>query len=372
MDGLYLGLMSGTSLDGVDAALVELGPERCELLAAATTPYPDSLRERVRTLIEDRRAPLEGLGSLDVSLGRFFAECALGLIQRGGRERGDIVAIGHSGHTVFHQPASPDPFTMQLGDANVVAACTGISTVADFRGMDVALGGQGAPLVPAFHRWRFATPGEVRVIINIGGIANLTRLHPQDPLVGFDSGPGNALMDGWCRRCKGEPFDRGGDWARSGKMDAALLERFRADAYFARRPPKSTGVEHFDMAWIERRLDAMDEPVADEDVQATLLELTASTIADAVITVSPDIKRAVLCGGGAHNTALVARLSRLLPAASVDSSAAHGIEPEWVEAVAFAWLARARLRREPGNVPTVTGARQEAVLGALYSSGGVG
>ena len=366
MSELYLGLMSGTSLDGVDAVLVDFGPNTCTLHAAATTPFPDPLLSRLRNLIDDPNCSLEQLGGLNVAVGAFFARCALRLVAESGREPVEIRAIGHPGHTVFHKPNKPEPFTMQIGDPAVVATETGLTTVADFRSTDVALGGQGAPLVPAFHDWCFASADELRVIVNLGGIANLTLLDPARPLLGFDSGPGNTLLDAWCRHCRDKPFDRNGDWARTGTVNKSLLKCLRDDSYFNRKPPKSTGPEHFNLSWLRKGIQAMARTIPEHDVQATLAELTATTVADAVKAVAPNDKRIILCGGGTYNTALMERLGVLLADTAMESSAVHGIAPEWVEAVAFAWLAQARLNDKPGNAPGVTGARQRAVLGAVY------
>jgi len=366
MGELYVGVMSGTSQDGVDAALVELDATKTRIHGAATTPYPDELRGRIINLITEPRVSLRELGELDVAIGRFFAQCVLKLVQMSPFETDDIVAIGHSGHTVFHRPETPDAFTMQLGDPSTIAADTGITTVGNVRNMDMALGGQGAPLAPAFHEWYFSDPSESRVAVNIGGIANVTVLHPDLPLLGFDTGPGNTLLDNWTRRCTGEPFDRNGDWSRTGEVNKVLLQVLKADEYFERQPPKSTGLEHFNLDWLREGLQVLDQKLADEDVQATLAELTAETIAEGIASTNAAPLRIILCGGGTLNTALTERLSSLLPGARLESSAAHGIDPEWVEAALFAWLARARLKGEPGNAPTVTGARQAAPLGGVY------
>jgi anhydro-N-acetylmuramic acid kinase len=367
MADLYIGVMSGTSLDGVDAVLVELGESDCTVLAAKTSPYPRQLDSDLRSLVRKPQASLVDIGTLDVAIGEFFAECVLDLVSDSPFDPSRIVAIGISGHTAYHKPDAPRAFTLQLGDPNTVAARTAMTTVADMRGTDVAFGGQGAPMVPPFHSWRFSDVREVRVVVNIGGIANLTCLNAERPLRGFDSGPGNTLMDIWCERNRGERFDRDGEWAASGTVNPALLTRMSADAYFKKVSPKSTGLEHFNLAWLEHALSATGRKLDPADVQATLLELTATTIAASLNTSEPEAGRAILCGGGAYNTALVRRLRALLPGLQVESSAAHGIPPEWVEAAAFAWLARLRLIGKAGNAPSVTGARQAVVLGGVYS-----
>ncbi|WP_428100048.1 anhydro-N-acetylmuramic acid kinase [Candidatus Rariloculus sp.] len=363
MSELYVGLISGTSIDGVDAVLVMLDEHRCTLVHSRTTPYHKALHERVRTLIDNPTTTLVELGAVDVALGRFFAQCAIDLLDEAGVETAEVRAIGHHGQTVYHHPNGPEPFTLQLGDPNSLAARTGIATVADFRGLDVACGGQGAPLVPAFHEWLFGSSDEVRVVANIGGIANVTLLEPGQPTIGFDTGPGNTLLDGWISRCQGRGYDGDGRWAASGKVNEALLGRFLTEPYFSLDPPKSTGRELFNLGWTERYVHDLPKVPADADVQATLAELTAATVSRALDSREPD--RLIVCGGGAHNSDVIARLSRLARC-PVESSDAHGISPDWVEAAAFAWLARARLARTPGNVPTVTGADRALVLGGAY------
>jgi len=370
MGELYLGVMSGTSQDGVDAAIVEFDAAGSQIHRATTTPYPEELRARIAKLLTEPQISLQELGKLDVAVGRFFAQCIVKLVETSSFGVSDIVAIGHSGHTVFHQPEAPDAFTMQIGDPSTIAAETGITTVGNARKMDVALEGQGAPLAPAFHKWCFSDATESRIVLNIGGIANISVLHPNRPLLGFDTGPGNTLLDNWSQRCISKPFDRDGEWSRTGTVIEPLLQTLKTDTYFQRSPPKSTGIEHFNLGWLDLGLRQLAEAPATEDVQATLTQLTAATIADAIISTDANPQRVILCGGGALNTALIERLSDLLPQAQLESSATHGINPEWVEAALFAWLARGRLEGEPGNVPTVTGARQAAPLGGVYSGTG--
>ncbi|HEX7081731.1 MAG TPA: anhydro-N-acetylmuramic acid kinase [Gammaproteobacteria bacterium] len=365
MTELYVGLISGTSVDGVDAVLVELGTSSFAVRAAETRPFPQNLRNRIAALIDRPETSLAELGALDVALGQFFADSALAVIASAGVAPADVVAIGHHGQTVFHKPEPPEPFTLQLGDPNVIAARTGITTVADFRRLDVALGGQGAPLVPAFHAWRFADRRENRVVVNIGGIANVTMLPAGGPVTGFDTGPGNTLLDRWIERMNGSAYDRDGAWAAGGRVDRALLESLQSDPYFAAAPPKSTGRERFNLAWLLDHLGRRGETLAPRDVQATLAELTAATIADAIRREAAGAQRLIVCGGGAHNADLLARLGRRsgLP---VETTARYGVPPDWVEGAAFAWLAHARLRGLPGSVAAVTGARREAVLGGVY------
>lgn len=367
MSGLFIGLMSGTSLDGADVVLVEFDGTDCVVRAASTTSFPEQLEARLRALIRTATASLDELGTLDVALGYFFAECVRQLVAKSDYELADIKAIGHAGHTIYHQPAPPHPFSMQLGDPNVIAAATGIDTVADFRRTDMAHGGQGAPLTPTFHQWRFADSDEVRVVVNLGGVANITVLDPQQSLTGFDTGPANTLMDSWSRQCWGERYDQEGRRARQGSVNPGLLTQLRTDPYFLRQPPKSTGLEHFNMAWVEAKLAEIEQSVAEKDVLRTLTELTAETVNDAIRASAPNCQRVILCGGGTFNAFLVERIGKHLAGCVVESSAAHGIGPEWVEAIAFAWLAWRRIELETGNSPSVTGARQAIILGSLYS-----
>lgn len=366
MRELYIGMISGTSVDGVDCAIVEFSSGSVRLVAARTFPYPDDLRNRLETLIRTPRVTLRDLGRLDVACGRFFAESALATIADAGLDTGAIRAIGHHGQTVYHEPDGDESFTLQIGAAAIVATATGIETVADLRATDMALGGQGAPLVPAFHAACFADGSEARVIVNIGGIANITTLIPEQPVLGFDTGPGNTLMDLWTERCLGQDFDRDGAWAATGSFIPDLLDSMLQDPYFSRRPPKSTGRELFNADWLDNYLASRASDADAADVQATLAELTARTIATAVTELKLSAAKLIVCGGGAHNGFLLSRLAAV-HAGEVTTTSGVGIDPDWVEAAAFAWLARARVRHEPGNVPTVTGARQEAVLGGLYS-----
>lgn len=362
---LYLGLISGTSADGIDAALVRFAP-RMQVIAARTFAYPESLRERIVALARNAAAiTLDDLGHLDVEIGECFADAALALLRDADTDAHDVAALGSHGQTVCHRPNGTHPFTLQIGDPNVVAERTGIITVADFRRADVAAGGQGAPLLPALHAAILADASMPRAILNLGGIANVTLLVPGQAVIGFDTGPANCLLDAWSLRVRGEARDEGGTWARSGRVDAALLRRLLDDPYFALLPPKSTGREYFNLDWLGERLPTGIEPA---DVQATLLHLTARSIADALRRAhAVEIREVYACGGGVHNDALMAALRGELPDAKVGTTAALGLDPDFVEAVGFAWLARARLEHAPGNLPSVTGARGPRVLGGIYA-----
>jgi anhydro-N-acetylmuramic acid kinase len=366
---LYVGLISGTSMDGIDAALVEFGNHQCNVLATLAAPYPHELRDR---LISAAQSPadctVDMVGHLDQWVGECFRDATNTLLKKQGVASDLVNAIGSHGQTIRHQPRAARPFTMQIGDANIIAAGTGITTVADFRRRDLALGGEGAPLTPAFHQWLFADRGKSRAVLNIGGIANVTLLLPESTTVlGFDTGPGNTLLDAWCRQSRNEPFDNGGAWAESGSVVQPLLNEMLADPYFKLPPPKSTGFEYFNSAWIKSRLAAFGEDVAAEDLQSTLAELSARTIALSVLEHAPAIEQLLVCGGGVHNSDLIHRLQSYLSGTSVQSTEEFGLHPDWVEAAAFAWLAKRRIEGKPGNLPEVTGATRATVLGAVFS-----
>lgn len=363
---LYIGLISGTSADAIDAALVALAPAP-QLLHALSLPYPPRVRERLLELIHDEDATiaLDELGALDVEIGQAFAHAARTLLLQAGVDASRVRAIGSHGQTVRHRPRQDVPYTLQLGDPNVIAEATGIATVADFRRRDVAAGGEGAPLVPAFHAAVLASASEVRVVLNLGGIANVTLLPPRGDVAGFDTGPANALLDGWTQRHRGTTHDAGGAWAASGRCDPVLLDRLLADHYFARRPPKSTGREEFSLTWLDLALRA-HRGLEAADVAATLVELTARSVAQAVRATLPGAARVIACGGGVHNAYLMRRLASALGATPLESSAVHGVDPDFCEAMAFAWLAQRTLAGLPGNLVQVTGAAGPRVLGAVW------
>jgi anhydro-N-acetylmuramic acid kinase len=362
MSDLYIGLMSGTSMDGIDAAIVRFADAGMDLLAARSLPYPERLREQL--LAARRDAGLRTAADvprLDRAVGECFRDAARTVLDAAGVDPAHIVAIGSHGQTLRHEPCRDNPFTLQIGDPEVIVKGTGITTVADFRSADIALGGQGAPLAPAFHEWLFRRRGRPRAVLNIGGIANITLL-PGDgaPTTGFDTGPGNTLMDAWIRRHKAEPYDRDGAWAGSGTVDRGLLDRLLADPYFHSPPPKSTGFEYFNLEWLDAMGAESLDPVA---VQTTLCELTARTIANAIAGVAAEV---FVCGGGVHNLQLMHRLRAALGDIPVQTTATAGLDPDWVEAAAFAWLAMRTLAGLPGNLPAVTGASREAVLGTVH------
>lgn len=366
-DELYIGLMSGTSLDGIDAVLVDFA-KMPRLLAAHTIPLAPHLRTQLLDLCLPGDNEIDRLGPADRALGEACADAAIAVLKKAGVVPAAVKAIGSHGQTIRHRPAGRHGFTLQIGDPATIAHRTGIATIADFRRRDVATGGQGAPLVPAFHQAIFGT--EVpRLIINIGGMANLTLLHPHHPLIGFDSGPGNVLLDSWVREQRDAAFDHDGQWASSGQIVPDLLMQLRQLPYFAEPYPKSTGRELFNVEWLKRTLTATGSAHRPENVQATLAELTAITIAQAVCSLPAAVDHALICGGGAYNRDLLQRLRAHLGTISVSSTASLGVEPEWVEAMAFAWLARQTLAGRPGNAPAVTGAERASILGAIHPAG---
>ncbi len=373
-DPLYIGLMSGTSVDGIDAALVAL-PEgqRPRLVAAHGEPMPPALRERILAMTQPGDDEIDRVGELDVDIGRQFARAALNLLEKAGVDARTVTAIGSHGQTVRHRPLARSPFTLQIGDPNTIAELTGITTVADFRRRDMAAGGQGAPLVPAFHDAVFRTTSENRLVVNLGGMANVTCLPAAagEPVRGFDTGPGNVLLDAWHERHHGTPIDRDGAWGRSGRVDDPLLDLLLADPYFDEAPPKSTGRERFSLAWLDERLADLPDGdlLAACDVQASLVELTARSVAEAAERWGSGHGSVFLCGGGAHNAFLRERLAARLPGHRVTTTAELGVDPDWVEAMAFAWLAHRALAGLSGNLPAVTGARREVVLGGIYPAG---
>lgn len=363
----YVGLISGTSMDAVDAALLAVTGDEFRLEATASHPIPDHLLQGLRGIVyEPGAAALPAVARLDTALGREFARAAQALLAAAGRERGEIRAIGSHGQTVLHGIHDDPPYTVQIGDPNVIAAMTGITTVADFRRRDVAEGGQGAPMVPAFHQAVFGREDEDRAVLNIGGIANLTLLPAGGEVRGFDTGPGNTLMDAWMRRHRGGAYDAGGAWAASGEPNERLLATLLGHPYFGKAPPKSTGVETFNLAWLDRVLAGLPETPSPEDVQATLCLLTAATVAQALAHAGAAGGRLLVCGGGARNATLMALLAERLPGGRVGPTDEAGIAAEWVEAAAFAWLAHRRLEGLPGSLPAVTGAARAAVLGGVY------
>lgn len=374
MDSYFIGLMSGTSLDAADAALVGFSAGSTpRILATRALPPTVELRRELLACSRPRATlTLYQLGTLNQRLGDWFADAAVAVMRDADIGAGAITAIGSHGQTVWHAPDSQRPFSLQLGSASRIAARTGCTVVADFRNSDMAIGGQGAPLVPAFHRSLFASAERARIVINIGGFANLTILPAGSDVdasvvTGLDTGPGNALMDGWIQHHLSQPMDTDGRWATSGRVHEPLLARLLTEPYLSRPAPKSTGREYFNMAWLQGHLGALDTAPIGADVQATLCEFTARSIAMGVAAYGPGGEEILICGGGAHNPRLLARLQALLAPRPLATTTQHGMDVDWVEAAAFAWLAKRRLEGLPGNLAGVTGARSAAILGAVYA-----
>ncbi len=379
----FIGLMSGTSMDGVDAVLVQFCNQGLDIIQTLSQPYEDSLHQQLSALIANPdTAGLDTYGNLHIRVARQFAAVTQKLLASAGTAADTVTAIGSHGQTVLHSPQTAHPFSLQLGDPGTLAALTGIRVVADFRNSDMALGGQGAPLAPAFHRWLAGDDGTDRAVINIGGIANITILAADGKVTGFDTGPGNTLLDSWCRKHLNKPFDDQGAWAETGTVDQNLLSRMRSDPYFAQPEPKSTGTDYFNLQWIQKQLGDAQKITHHNsgstesharDVQATLSELTAAEIAKGLargITsanqCAPNLSEARICGGGARNSDLLRRLRKLSPGCTFDTTDSWGVPPDWIEAVAFAWLAKQRLDGCPTNLPEVTGASASISLGGLY------
>ncbi len=361
MPGLYIGLMSGTSLDGIDAVLADLSGPAPRLIAHAHHAFTPALRVELASLNSPGKNELRRAALAANDLTRAYAAVAGATLALAAVPAEGLEAVGCHGQTVRHQPA--DGYTVQLVNGALLAELTGITVVCDFRSRDIAAGGQGAPLVPAFHQAVFGRNDEHRAIVNIGGISNVTNLPSTGVVTGFDSGPGNLLLDAWAQRHLKQPFDRDGDWAKTGKIIPGLLARLKADEYFHRAPPKSTGRETFNLEWIEKYLAGNEAAV---DVQATLLALTAHGIADAIIDFCANATAVYLCGGGARNLELVNVLTARLAPREVRTTDKLGVDAEQVEALAFAWLAQQTLTSKPGNLPAVTGARGPRILGAIY------
>jgi len=360
---LFIGMMSGTSLDGVDTVLVECSGNHFELLRTQHQPYPDTLKQQLESLLADGEQSLSANTSATAdSLADFYADNALALIQDSGKEATDIRAIGNHGQTIWHAP----PVSLQLDNAELIAQRTGITVINQFRQADLAAGGEGAPLVPAFHQQIFGSDSEDRVVVNIGGISNVTVLRQDGSVSGCDTGPGNTLLDGWVTANRGLPYDDNGQWAKEGSLNPALLSAMLDDPWLALTPPKSTGRELFNLEWLNRFLKDGFSEIQPADVQATLCELTAASIAKTLSQLQASSSVIAICGGGVHNSYLMNRLQAQLPDCSVKTTGAWGIEPDWVEACAFAWLAMARLNNIPGNHPAVTGASKACLLGEVH------
>jgi anhydro-N-acetylmuramic acid kinase len=371
-DPLFVGLMSGTSVDAIDSALVRCTDHGVDVLTTHQHPISPQCRERIAAISHSGPNEIERMGALDRELGLLFAEATIELLAAAKASPDQIRAIGSHGQTIRHRPPScgasgEQSFTLQIGDPNTIAERTGITTIADFRRRDIAARGEGAPLAPAFHAAVLARTDVNRAIVNIGGIANLTLLEGLNLISGFDTGPGNTLLDHWINRHRGELFDQDGQWAASGQVAPELLQKLLAHPYFQQSGPRSTGKELFNLDWLDQQLSPEGD-IALADVQATLAEFTATSIAHAITNSPLDIAEVYICGGGAHNLYLMDRLRGQLKPRTLDSTAIIGMDPDWVEAVTFAWLASQTLNSLSGNAPVVTGAAGPRVLGGIYSA----
>jgi anhydro-N-acetylmuramic acid kinase len=367
MQNLYIGVMSGTSMDGIDIALVNITEKKVKSIVSACYPIPSNLKQHLLTLCETKQTSLQNLGEIDHKLGKLFANSINNFLENNKIDKKKIKAIGCHGQTIYHAPNGNNPFTLQIGDANIIAAKTGITTIADFRRKDMAYGGQGAPLVPAFHKAILQNKHINRVILNIGGISNISVLIPNHTVIGYDTGPGNVLLDGWIKQHLGKNYDKNGLWAKTGKINQDLLNLLYKEDYFQMPAPKSTGRELFNLPWLHKKLAGTH--LKAEDIQATLVEFTALSIANEInkLKIQSTLPCELLvCGGGAKNPLIMQRLSALLPSWSVLTTDTKGINGDDMEAIAFAWLAYCKINNLPSNIPEVTGANQAVCLGVIY------
>ncbi len=364
---LYIGLMSGTSMDGIDAALVDFSKQTPYLIASHSHKIPSILKNKLKLLtLNSPQANIDMLGEADTELGLIFADAVNSLLTVTSTKSNQIQAIGSHGHTIRHRPDLTNNFSMQIGDPNRISYLTGITTIADFRRKDIAAGGEGAPLAPAFHQQVFSNNNEKRAILNIGGIANITFLASgEQPCIGFDTGPGNTLMDAWIQKHKNKAFDKNGEWAANSSAHPQLITQLMQDAFVLTKPPKSSGREHYNLQWLEQQLTSFTQ-ISIDQVQASLCHFTCDSIVYAIQQQQIDIDTLIVCGGGAHNIHLMKLLNEKLTNINVQSSQVLGISPDWVEAIAFAWLAKQTMNNLPGNLPNVTGAKKPLVLGAIY------
>ena len=372
MSSLFIGLISGTSVDSIDAALLELtNTKKPKLIASHSHDIPQVTQQLVHALCQPGSNEIDTMGRLDRSLGALFAQAAITLVNKTEYSNGDIAAIGSHGQTIRHRPSSSpniEPgFSLQIADPNTIAQLTGITTVADFRRRDIAAGGQGAPLTPAFHRVICQDQAETCVILNLGGIANITVVVNNEIVSGFDTGPANTLLDGWTQRHRQQPYDADGEWASTGQCQAALLNQLKAHPYFALTAPKSTGREQFNLQWLDMVLANTDtHPISAADVQATLTQLSCDTIATQLLALPDEVKNVYCCGGGVHNRFLLTGLAAACPDHHILTTEALGIDPDWLEASTFAWLAQQTLAKQTVDLGNATNANQATILGGIY------
>lgn len=366
MPQYYIGVMSGTSLDGVDLALVDFAQKQLHIVATDFVAMPKNLQQKITALIQQPQISLQQLGEVDQQLGHLYADSILRFLAKNQLSNQQICAIGCHGQTIWHSPQGEYPFTMQIGDMNVVAIKTGITTIADFRRKDMALGGQGAPLVPAFHQAYFANPHKLMAVLNIGGISNVSLLEPNQPVIGYDIGTGNTLLDQWIYLHQAKSYDHNGNWAKTGSVNPQLLQDLLDEPFLQQAPPKSTGRELFNLTWLQKKLSKHTALLA-QDVQATLLAFTVQSIVNDLSQIKSTFPcELVVCGGGAKNPLIMAGLQQGLPQWQVNSTATYGLDSDYVEAVAFAWLAHQRIQQQPSNLPSVTGAKSAVSLGVIF------
>lgn len=365
---LYIGLMSGTSADAIDAVVVSINNQSISIINNHSLSYPNAIRHEILALSTPGENEIVRMGILDQKLGDLFAQTTIELLEKSNIDADKIHAIGSHGQTIRHYPpsVSQHPFSLQIGDANIIAQQTGITTVTDFRRKDIAAGGEGAPLVPAFHNAVFSDKTKQRVILNIGGMANISILNFDNECTGFDTGPGNALMDAWIYQHKQQAYDDKGSWSKTGTSNTELLGILLGNPYFQSTPPKSTGRETFNSDWLKNCLSQTTVSIKPEDIQATLLELTAISISNSIKNYAKECSEVYVCGGGAFNQALIQSLHNKLTPIMVTTTESLGIPPQWVEAAAFGWLAHQTMHNKPANCPKVTGAKHSAILGGIY------
>lgn len=361
--------MSGTSMDAIDASLVRFDVNKCNVIQSQQTPIPKHLKQKLQSV--HSKTELATIAALDTDMGVLFADAALQIIKTNQLSYKEIHAIGSHGQTVLHLPIESNLYTVQIGDPNIIACQTNITTVADFRRMDIAAGGQGAPLATAFHQWLFQQQGRNRVVLNLGGIANITIIASDETsqTIGFDTGPSNTLMDAWAQKHLHQAYDKGGEWAKSGQYNQQLLSQLLNEQYFSAKPPKSTGKDLFNLPWLDKKLSLLPITMPEKDVQATLLELSAITIRDAIQAYAPTCNEILVCGGGVQNQAMMERLAQLNPLATIKTTQEYGYDPDAIESITFAWLAKRRLEEKTSNLISATGADRQLLLGAIYKAG---
>ena len=371
MPEYYIGLMSGTSVDAIDAVLMDFSQSDTYIVSKFTQTINHALRGEINSLIAEKKLP-NNYKEIDEQFAQASTNAAKELLNISSIKAQEIIAIGSHGQTIFHDPKGIPPISIQIGDPQKIADLTNILTVGNFRQADIDAGGEGAPLACAYHAAVLQNQNEERVVINLGGIANITKL-PQnetDPIIGFDTGPANTLMDAWIHKHLSKTFDQDGEWARSGKVNRELLEQMLLDEYFSALPPKSTGREHFNLEWLQHYLDDITASLSPEDVQASLLALTTYTVADSIDAWCPKTKKVLLCGGGSKNKFFVEQLDKILDKVSIKRTSDYGVPSEWMEAMAFAWLAKQNVENKPGNIPSVTGADKPILLGEQFLPNG--